>query len=55
MAIDVYPIRSTCPQKRVIQAMISVADNLTGHVVELLKKKSIWENTVTVMVTMEEQ
>ena len=47
--LDVYPIKSTCPQKRVIQAMISVADNLTGHVVELLKKKDMWENMIMVV------
>ena len=47
--LDVYPIRSTCPQKRVIQAMISVSDNLTGHVIELLKTKDMWKNTIMVV------
>lgn len=26
--------------------MVSVADNVTGHMVELLKKKGMWENTL---------
>ena len=29
--------------------MVSVADNVTGHVVELLKKKGMWENTILVV------
>ena len=47
--LDIYPIRSTCDQKRIIQAMVSVADNLTGYVVELLKKKNMWDNTIMVV------
>ena len=29
--------------------MVSVADNVTGHVVELLKKKGMWDNTIFVV------
>ena len=47
--LDVYPIRSTCERKHTIQAMISVADNITGHVVELLKKNKMWDNTIMVV------
>ena len=47
--LDIYPIRSTCDQKRIIQAMISVADNVTGLVVDLLKKNSMWNNTIMVV------
>ena len=47
--LNVYPIRSTCDRKRYVQAMISVADNLTGHLVELLKQKKMWSNTIMVV------
>ena len=47
--LDVYPVNSTCKDRRTLQAMISVADNVTGHVVELLKKKGMWENTILVV------
>ena len=29
--------------------MVSVADNVTGHVVDLLKKKRMWDNTIFVI------
>ena len=29
--------------------MVSVADNVTGHVVDLLKKKGMWDNTIFVI------
>ena len=47
--LDVYPLNSTCEDRRVLQAMVSVADNVTGHVVELLKRKGMWENTIFVV------
>ena len=47
--IDIYPANSTCDKRRIYQAMISVADNVTGHLVELLKKKGIWDNTIMVI------
>lgn len=47
--LDVYPANSTCDKRRTYQAMVSVADNVTGHVVELLKKKAMWDNTLMVV------
>ena len=47
--IDLYPADSTCDFRRTYQAMVSVADNVTGHVVELLKKKDMWDNTIFVV------
>ena len=47
--LNVYAKNSTCDQRRTIQAMVSVADNVTGHVVELLKKKDMWDNTIFVV------
>ena len=47
--LDLYPENSTCDQCRIYQAMVSTADNLTGHVVELLKKTEMWENTIMVV------
>ena len=47
--IDIYPANSTCDKRRTYQAMVSVADNVTGHLVELLKKKGMWENTIMVI------
>ena len=29
--------------------MVSVADNVTGHVVDLLKKKGMWDNTIFII------
>ena len=47
--LDIYPANSTCEKRRTYQAMVSVADNVTGHVVELLKKKNMWDNTLVVV------
>ena len=47
--IDKYRENSTCSKRRTLQAMVSVADNITGHVVELLKKKEMWDNTIIVV------
>ena len=47
--LNVYKKNSTCDKRRTYQAMVSVADNVTGHVVELLKKKGMWDNTVMVV------
>lgn len=47
--LDLYPENSTCEKRRMYQAMVSVADNVTGHVVELLKKKDMWDNTLMVV------
>ena len=47
--IDIYPVNSTCQTRRTLQAMISVADNITGLVVELLRKKGMWDNTIFVV------
>ena len=47
--LDIYPKNSTCDRRRTYQAMVSVADNVTGHVVQLLKKKGMWENTLFVV------
>ena len=47
--LNLYATNSTCEQRRTIQAMVSVADNVTGHVVELLKKKDMWDNTIFVV------
>ena len=46
---DLYPANSTCDERRTYQAMVSVADNVTGHVVELLQKHQMWENTILVV------
>ena len=47
--IDLYPKGSTCDFRRTYQAMISVADNVTGTVVQLLKEKKMWDNTLMVV------
>ena len=47
--LKVYPANSTCDKRRTLQAMVSVADNVTGHLVELLKKKGMWDNTIMVI------
>ena len=47
--LDIYPVNSTCKNRRTYQAMVSVADNVTGHLVELLKKKGMWDNTIMVV------
>ena len=47
--LDIYSVNSTCKQRRTYQAMVSVADNVTGHLVELLKKKGMWDNTIMVV------
>ena len=46
--LNLYAVNSTCDKRRTIQAMVSVADNVTGHVVKLLKKKDMWDNTIFV-------
>ena len=47
--LDIYSANSTCALRRTLQAMVSVADNVTGHLVELLKKKGMWDNTLMVV------
>ena len=47
--IDLYPEGSTCDHRRTLQAMVSVADNVTGTVVQLLKDKGMWNNTLMVV------
>ena len=47
--LDLYPEDSTCAKRRTYQAMVSVADNVTGHVVQLLKMKGMWDNTLIVV------
>ena len=47
--IDLYPEGSTCDFRRTYQAMVSVADNITGHVVQLLKERNMWDNTIMVV------
>ena len=47
--LNIYSVNSTCSRRRMLQAMVSVADNITGHVVDLLKKKGMWENTIFVV------
>ena len=47
--LNIYPANSTCKDRRTYQAMVSVADNVTGHLVELLKKKGMWDNTIMVV------
>ena len=47
--IDLYPEGSTCDFRRTYQAMVSVADNVTGHVVQLMKERKMWDNTLMVV------
>ena len=47
--IDLYPEGSTCDFRRTYQAMVSVADNVTGTVVQLLKERGMWDNTLMVL------
>ncbi len=47
--LSLYPENSTCSQRRRYQAMVSVADNVTGHMVELLKKKDMWDNSIVIV------
>ena len=42
---------TTCRVRHTMQAMVSVADNVTGHVVELMKSKGMWDNTIMVVVS----
>ena len=46
--LDIYP-NTTCRDRHLYQAMVSVADNVTGLVVELLKSKGMWNNTLIVV------
>ena len=47
--LNKYAKNSTCDHRRTYQAMVSVADNVTGYVVELLKDKGMWDNTIMVV------
>ena len=44
-----YEKNSTCDRRRTYQAMVSVADNVTGHAMELLQKKGMWDNTIMIV------
>ena len=47
--LDLYSENSTCDLRLTYQAMVSVADNITGHVVGLLKANNMWNNTIFVV------
>ena len=47
--LNIYPKNSTCDFRRTYQAMISVVDNITGHIVELLKHYNMWDNTIMII------
>ena len=47
--LNKYAENSTCAARRMMQAMVSVADNVTGTVVKGLKAKGMWENTLIVV------
>ena len=47
--LDKYAKNSTCDHRRTYQAMVSVADNVTGYVVDMLKQKGMWDNTFMVV------
>ena len=47
--LNIYPQNSTCAKRRTYQAMVSVADNVTGHLVELLQQNNMWSNTIMVV------
>ena len=47
--LNKYAKNSTCDHRRTYQAMVSVADNVTGYVVQLLKDKGMWDNTIMVV------
>lgn len=46
--LDIYP-NTTCKSRHVYQAMVSVADNVTGEVVNMLKAKGMWNNTLMIV------
>ena len=47
--MNLYSENSTCYNRRSLQAMVSVADNITGHVMQLLKEKGMWNNTIMIV------
>ena len=47
--LDLYPANSTCKARHTYQAMVSVADNVTGHLMQLLQKNKMWDNTIFVV------
>ena len=47
--MNLYLKNSTCSKRRSLQAMVSVADNVTGQVVQLLKNKGLWDNTIMII------
>ncbi|XP_019852368.1 PREDICTED: arylsulfatase J-like isoform X1 [Amphimedon queenslandica] len=47
--LNIYSVNSTCENRRTYQAMVSVADNVTGYLVQLLKKKGMWDNTIIII------
>ncbi len=47
--LNLYAKNSTCEVRRIYQAMVSVADNVTGHLVKLLQSNNMWDNTFMVV------
>ena len=47
--LNKYAENSTCESRRTYQAMVSVADNVTGLAMELLKEKGMWDNTIMIV------
>lgn len=47
--LNVYPAGWSCNKCRSYQAMVSLSDNITGHLVDLLESHNMWNNTIMVV------
>ncbi len=47
--LNKYAKNSTCAFRHTYQAMVSVADNVTGDLVQLLKQNKMWDNTIMIV------
>ena len=47
--VNKYAENSTCDHRRVLQAMVSIADDVTGFAVKMLKENGMWDNAVVVV------
>ena len=46
---NIYQPMETCSKCHLYQAMVSIADHITGHIVELLQSYDMWNDTILIV------
>ena len=47
--VNKYAENSICDDRHVLQAMVSIVNDITGFAVKMLKENGMWDNAIVVM------